>query len=306
MPQKVSRDHGGFGMKATSDLLINEYPIIVLPSLVKKFGLQEAVVLQQIHFWITLNSRKRDAKPDEDGRFWTYNSYKEWQKQMPFWCESTIKKAILKMEKMGVLLSRQPNVKSWDREKEYTIDYDAMSEIMDAEESIPYQQDKESTFERVNRTPSDSETVSLLNNESEITTEITTSSISQKGRKQIRKKNNVLQSSLIPLEPTEKSIPTSQVMVGILSKVTGLDYKLKTNIGRLAKQAGDLVRAGYAPEFVEREYSTGGWWYSNDWRGKKGQNPTPEQVAQTIGQIKASVETQVGPVSTVYEGGIYV
>jgi hypothetical protein len=104
----------------------------------------------------------------------------------------------------------------------------------------------------------------------------------------------------------EKTLTANQIMVGILSKVTGLDYNLKTNLTRLAKQAGDLVRAGYAPEFVEREYSTGGWWYSNDWRGKKGQNPTPEQVAQTIGQIKASVETQVGPVSTVYEGGIYV
>ena len=104
----------------------------------------------------------------------------------------------------------------------------------------------------------------------------------------------------------EKTLTANQIMVGTLSKVTGLDYNLKTNLTRLAKQAGDLVRAGYAPEFVEREYSTGGWWYSNDWRGKKGQNPTPEQVAQTIGQIKASVETQVGPVSTVFEGGIYV
>jgi DNA-binding transcriptional regulator YhcF (GntR family) len=102
---------------------------------------------------------------------------------------------------------------------------------------------------------------------------------------------------------TEKTLTANQVMVGILSKVTGLDYNLKTNLTRLAKQAGDLVRAGYAPEFVEREYSTGGWWYSNDWRGKKDQRPTPEQVAQTIGQIGPGTQQVVS--TTPQAGGLY-
>jgi hypothetical protein len=131
----------------------------------------------------------------------------------------------------------------------------------------------------------------------------------------IQQERDIAQPSLLdqeqPQEPkqkmekpkTEKTLTANQVMVGILSKVTGLDYNLKTNLTRLAKQAGDLVRAGYAPEFVEREYSTGGWWYSNDWRGKKDQRPTPEQVAQTIGQIGPGTQQVVS--TTPQAGGLY-
>ena len=34
-----------------SKLLINEHPLQVLPSLATKIGLNEAIVLQQIHYW---------------------------------------------------------------------------------------------------------------------------------------------------------------------------------------------------------------------------------------------------------------
>lgn len=80
-------------------LLINENPIMIIPSLAEKIGLNEAVVLQQIHYWFVTSTHKRD------GKTWIYNTYKEWQLQMPFWSESTIKRAIKLLEKKGYLIA---------------------------------------------------------------------------------------------------------------------------------------------------------------------------------------------------------
>ncbi|WP_249366800.1 hypothetical protein [Neobacillus rhizophilus] len=35
-----------------SKLLINENPVMIIPSLAVKIGLNEAVILQQIHYWV--------------------------------------------------------------------------------------------------------------------------------------------------------------------------------------------------------------------------------------------------------------
>ena len=73
-------------------------------------------------------------------------------------------------------------------------------------------------------------------------------------------------------------------MLGVLSDVTKLDYKIKRNAGRLAKPSKELLVAGYLPEQVKTFYSPGDWWYTHDWRGQKGQPPTPEQILETIAQ----------------------
>jgi len=62
-------------------LLLNEEPLIVLPSLAAHIGLQESIFLQQLHYWLNRSDHERD------GHKWVYNSYKEWQKQFPFWSE---------------------------------------------------------------------------------------------------------------------------------------------------------------------------------------------------------------------------
>lgn len=60
-----------------SKLLINEHPVMIIPSLALKLGLNEAVILQQIHYWLILSRHMMD------GRKWVYNTYKEWQVQLP-------------------------------------------------------------------------------------------------------------------------------------------------------------------------------------------------------------------------------
>jgi uncharacterized phage protein (TIGR02220 family) len=102
-------------------LATKEYSLVILPSVAMKIGLREAIILQQIFYWLT----KKDAHVIE-GRRWTYNTYKEWQKQFPFWSETTIKRSFLNLEKQGLLISANWNTLKMDKTKWYTINYEKL------------------------------------------------------------------------------------------------------------------------------------------------------------------------------------
>ena len=105
-----------------SNLLINEHPLMVLPSLATKIGLNEAIIIQQVHYWLNISTKVHE------GRKWTYNTYQEWQKQFPFWSERTIRRAIKNLEENGYLLVGNFNKLSFDKTKWYTIDYVKLNE----------------------------------------------------------------------------------------------------------------------------------------------------------------------------------
>lgn len=59
------------------------------------------------------------------------------------------------------------------------------------------------------------------------------------------------------------------------------------NKGRLFKESKELCRADappVTPDEIAAHYGPGGWWYSNDWRGQKGELPTLGAIRQTWGQ----------------------
>ncbi len=98
-------------------LLIDDYPIQVLPKLAELIGLNEAIVLQQIHYWLN------NSKHKYDGKTWIFNSYPEWQKQFPFWSLITIKRTIYSLEKQNLLLIGNYNKAKFDKTKWYSINY---------------------------------------------------------------------------------------------------------------------------------------------------------------------------------------
>ena len=98
-------------------LLLNENPLIVMPTLAAHIGLNEAIILQQVHYWL-LKSDKL-----EDGRKWTYNSYESWKEQFPFWSVATIKRTISSLEKQELLISGNHNKAAFDKTKWYTLNY---------------------------------------------------------------------------------------------------------------------------------------------------------------------------------------
>jgi hypothetical protein len=104
-----------------NNLLIDDYPLIILPTLATKIGLSEAIVLQQIHYWLCINEKL--SQNFEDGKYWTFNTYTELQKQFPFWNEKTIRRIIANLKSNGYILVGNYNKYKYDRTNWYSIDY---------------------------------------------------------------------------------------------------------------------------------------------------------------------------------------
>ncbi|MBL4653786.1 MAG: type IV secretion system DNA-binding domain-containing protein [Flavobacteriales bacterium] len=102
-----------------SKLIIDESPLLVLPSLASKIGLNEAIALQQIHYWLNPNINKNY----KEGKYWIYNTYEEWQKQFSFWSVRTIRRILESLDSKGLLISKTLNFNNFDKTKWYTIDY---------------------------------------------------------------------------------------------------------------------------------------------------------------------------------------
>lgn len=161
-------------------LLINEPPLQVLPTLAKRIGLNEAIITQQVHYWLLRSKNKKD------GHVWVYKTYVEWQEEFPFWSESTIKRAITSLEKQNVLISTSKyNKMPMDRTKWYTINYPTLqgqplgqndtmlgSDCNDAQVNLTQCSGQNDTKEQVNMTPPI--TIDYTENTSEITTKTTT------------------------------------------------------------------------------------------------------------------------------------
>ncbi|MER2126324.1 conserved phage C-terminal domain-containing protein [Solibacillus sp.] len=100
------------------NLLINEPPLQVLPSLAKLIGLNEAIFIQQLHFRLLISNNERD------GYKWIYKTYEEWQQEFSFWSRDTVKRTVSKLEKEGYIVTTSAyNKMKMDKTKWYRIDY---------------------------------------------------------------------------------------------------------------------------------------------------------------------------------------
>lgn len=106
-----------------SKLLIDDYPIQVLPKLATEIGLNEAIILQQIHYWLNQSSH------NHDGKKWIYNTYDDWNKQFPFWSVMTIRRAINSLEKQNLILIANYNKAGFDKTRWYSINYPVVESV---------------------------------------------------------------------------------------------------------------------------------------------------------------------------------
>ncbi|UYB50412.1 conserved phage C-terminal domain-containing protein (plasmid) [Lysinibacillus capsici] len=100
------------------NLLINEPPLQVLPSLAVKVGLNEAIILQQLHYRLLISTNIHD------GHKWVFNTYQQWHKEFPFLSERTIQRVFRDLESDGYIYSTDKyNKFRADKTKWYRIDY---------------------------------------------------------------------------------------------------------------------------------------------------------------------------------------
>lgn len=92
--------------------------------------LNEAIVLNQLNYWIEIN--KKAEKNLVDGKYWVYNSYSDWRiNNFPYWSEKTIQRTFTRLENKGVVLSANYNKLAIDKTKWYTIDTKKLQELVD-------------------------------------------------------------------------------------------------------------------------------------------------------------------------------
>ncbi|MFS4465988.1 conserved phage C-terminal domain-containing protein [Staphylococcus haemolyticus] len=179
-----------------NNLLIDDYPILVLPKLATEIGLNEAIVLQQMHYWL------KKSNHNYDGRRWIYNSYKEWEQHFPFWSNATIRRTISSLEKQELLFVGNYNKAGFDNTKWYSIDYFKLEAV-----SKRLAQNEQTTCSK--------RADGLAQNEQTNTrdyTEITTETTN----------NNILSGN-----PTVSQIPYKEI-VDYLNEKTGKNFKHKT------------------------------------------------------------------------------
>lgn len=125
-----------------SKLLFDSNPLIIIRELACKIGLNEAIVLQQVHYWVVNNKEKQ--RNFYDGRYWVYNSLTEWQENnFPFWSVDTVARAIKSLETKKILVSGNYNTDKRDRTKWYSIDYKLLDSVYnEPEEKEPEEQDE--------------------------------------------------------------------------------------------------------------------------------------------------------------------
>jgi len=134
-------------MGAESRLLYDERPLVLIPELARLLkgvpgfnGIDEALVLQQVHYWVILNQRA--GRNEQDGFFWTYNTFAAWSEQFAnLWSVSTLKRIFARLEKAGFLVKGRFNKSNIDRTKWYRVNHERLSLLCQIDPSVSVNMD---------------------------------------------------------------------------------------------------------------------------------------------------------------------
>ncbi len=100
------------------------HPQIIIPEFAEKIGLEQAVIIQQLHYWL-----QKCGKVIE-GNIWIYNTFEDWSRQFSYWSTSKIKRIFYSLEKEGFIISKKLNACKSDHTKWYSINYTKLIELL--------------------------------------------------------------------------------------------------------------------------------------------------------------------------------
>lgn len=158
-------------------LLLKVKPLVISPVLACRIGLNEAIVLQQICYWL----EDTNSGVEHGGRRWVYNTIDEWNEQFPFWSSDTVKRALTSLKKSGLIYVEQLKKSQHDRTNFYAINH--KNPLLTDEGNLhsskgancTHRKGQAAPVEKGNLNPSiGANCTALTENTTEITTEITT------------------------------------------------------------------------------------------------------------------------------------
>ena len=101
----------------SSKLITPESPLLVPPLLAAEIGLNEALILQQIHYYCLVSKHIK-----QDGRRWFWKTLNDWGQTLPFLSISTIRRAIANLrDKFKLIDVYRHSQKTWYQANWFTI-----------------------------------------------------------------------------------------------------------------------------------------------------------------------------------------
>lgn len=114
-------------------LLYDEPPLCISPTLATRIGLNEAILLQQVHYWLKIAEQGKQARNFRGGQWWVYNTLADWHIQFPFWSLMTLRRTLESLEAKGIVDSASLSEDRRNRTKWYTVNYRRLEEIANTE-----------------------------------------------------------------------------------------------------------------------------------------------------------------------------
>lgn len=111
-------------------LLFDEQPIVFDRTLAREIGDRHATVLQQVHYWIEVNRKKKNKEVYKAGYYWTYRSIKKWhEEEFDYLSFSTVRRTFDDLIGDGYLITGEYNKFGADRTKWYRVNKDKISKL---------------------------------------------------------------------------------------------------------------------------------------------------------------------------------
>ena len=111
-------------------LLFDEQPIVFDRTLAREIGDRHATVLQQVHYWIEVNRKKKNKEVYKDGYYWAYRSIKKWhEEEFDYLSFSTVRRTFDDLIGDGYLITGEYNKFGADRTKWYRVNKDKISKL---------------------------------------------------------------------------------------------------------------------------------------------------------------------------------
>lgn len=151
----------------TSHALLLDEPLLTYqPALVRRIGLAEAAIVQQLQFW------SRHATMVHDGHAWVYKTYADWANEIGL-STKAIRGATDRLRKTGLVVAIQSPLDPRDRTLWWRIDYRMLDDDEEGSPSAPEGSPTAAQGSSRARVPPGPSDPTGIGNSTEITTEKT-------------------------------------------------------------------------------------------------------------------------------------
>ncbi len=103
--------------------LIEKTSLTIEPALAVSLGLNEAIFIKQLHYWLRKTKHKKSDKK------WVFNTMVQWQEQMPFFSLKTIQRIIQNLKKDKWIFVEKLDKNKLNKTNWYSINYEKIHEL---------------------------------------------------------------------------------------------------------------------------------------------------------------------------------